>query len=114
MDFKNLIVYQKALAVKQEMEARVLSLPEVDKNLKDQIRRAATSIVLNISEGSSRFSPPDRKNFFIISRGSVFECMSSLEIVFQITNKRFEIIEGYLEEISKMLFKMISNLAKKK
>lgn len=96
------------------MEARVLSLPELDKNLKDQICRAATSIVLNIAEGSSRFSSADRKNFFIISRGSVFECMSSLEIVFQITYRRFEIIEGYLEEISKMLFKMISNLAKKK
>ena len=34
------------------------------------------SIALNIAEGSGRFSKPDRRNFFIISRGSVFECVA--------------------------------------
>ncbi len=32
----------------------------------------------NITEGSSRFSNKDRKNFLIIARGSAFECAGIL------------------------------------
>jgi four helix bundle protein len=35
--------------------------------------------MLNIAEGTSRFSNKDRKNFFVIVRGSAFECVAILE-----------------------------------
>lgn len=48
--------------------------------LTQQIRRAAISVHLNISEGSSRRSEADRKRFFEISRGSVIEIDAALDV----------------------------------
>jgi four helix bundle protein len=110
MDFKELIVYQKALTVYSELDSKVLSIKELDRNIKDQLRRASISIILNIAEGSSRFSYADRKNFLVISRGSAFECVAVLDIIASSTKQNFSEIESTLEEISKILFKMISTL----
>ncbi|REJ80141.1 MAG: four helix bundle protein [Bacteroidetes bacterium] len=113
MEFRKLIVYQKALGLYTELEKEILSKSEMDRALKDQLRSAATSIVLNIAEGSSRFSRADRKNFLVISRGSAFECATIIDIIKSTGSKTFPLIENELMEISKILFKMISNLATK-
>ena len=117
MQFKDLTVYKKSLQVISEIELNVLSISVpiaigIDPNIKDQIKRAANSIILNIAEGSGRFSPADRKNFFVIARGSVFECSAALDKI-EVSHKcGFVEIKSVLEEISKMLFRMISNLTK--
>ena len=64
MDFKGLIVYRKALEVYTQLTTRVLTIDGLDKDVKNQLRRAMMSIVLNIAEGSSRFSAADRRNFW--------------------------------------------------
>jgi four helix bundle protein len=69
--------------------------------------------MLNIAEGTSRFSNKDRKNFFVIARGSAFECAAILEYLHEteeITQEIFQESEKKLEEISKMLFGLIKNL----
>ncbi|MBK7130882.1 MAG: four helix bundle protein [Crocinitomicaceae bacterium] len=77
------------------------------------MRRASFSIVLNIAEGSGRFSKADRRNFYIISRSSVFESIAILDvlkdenIMFQ---SQYDAFYAKGEEISKMLFSMIKNL----
>ena len=50
-------------------------------NMTSQIRRAALSVRLNISEGSSRSSALERKRFYEIARGSLIEIDSALDIV---------------------------------
>jgi len=47
------------------------------------IRRASFSIMLNIAEGTSRFSNKDRRNFFVIARGNAFECVAILEYLLE-------------------------------
>jgi len=47
----------------------------------DQLGRASFSIVLNIAEGSGKASLNDRKNYFTIARGSVFECVAVIDIL---------------------------------
>lgn len=74
-DFEKLIVYQKAKGF-NALSRIYLKSAKLDISTADQLRRAALSIVLNIAEGSGRFSKPDRKNFFTISRSSVFECVA--------------------------------------
>lgn len=85
----------------------------LDATTKNQLRRASLSIVLNIAEGTSRFSKADRRNFCIISRGSVFECVAILDMLKdddQLTIDQFTSLYSQAEEISKMLFAMIRNL----
>ena len=49
--------------------------------LKDQLRRAALSIALNISsEGIGKSSMPDRLRFFEIAMGSIRECQAITEL----------------------------------
>jgi four helix bundle protein len=110
MEFKDLIVYKKSLEITAELEAKVLVLTNLDKSLKGQLKRASTSITLNISEGSSRFSPADRKNYFVVARGSAFECSAALDSIEVSLKQSFPEIKFLLEEVSKILFKMISNL----
>ncbi|RYY87574.1 MAG: four helix bundle protein [Chitinophagaceae bacterium] len=48
--------------------------------LVQQIRRAATSVHLNIAEGCSRKSEAERKRYFEVSRGSLIEVDAALDV----------------------------------
>lgn len=78
-DFQKLEVYKKAKVFHSDkgmIESASLSYTE-----KDQLYCASFSIALNIAEGSGRFSERDRKNFFVLARSSVFECVAILDIL---------------------------------
>jgi hypothetical protein len=45
--------------------------------LRDQLDRASVSIVLNIAEGSGRFTPAEKAHFYLIARGSAMECRAA-------------------------------------
>lgn len=42
--------------------------------------RSASSIALNLSEGSGRRTGPDRGRFFLFAMGSIRECQSIVEL----------------------------------
>ena len=111
-DFQKLDVYQKSKNFCKEIYS-ILEEKDFDRVTNDQLRRVSFSIMLNIAEGTSRFSNKDRKNFFVIARGSTFECVAILEYLHEteeISLQGFVESEQRLEEISKMLFGLIKNL----
>ena len=55
-----------------------------------QIRRAALSVHLNIAEGCSRKSEGERKRFFEVSRGSVIEIDTALDLAHELNYKSEE------------------------
>ena len=74
-----------------------------------QIRRAALSVHLNIAEGCSRKSGSERKRFFEISRGSIIEVDTALDIAYKLKYKT----EGELKQLGDHLvstFKQLSGL----
>jgi four helix bundle protein len=115
-DFEKLIVYQKAREYNIELKREILSLATIDKSGKEQLRRAAMSIMLNIAEGSSRFSFADRRKFYVISRGSIFECIAIYDLLEseKLISKEIKLkYYSKAEELSKMLFTMIKNVERK-
>jgi four helix bundle protein len=113
-DFCTLDVYQKAKAF-CILITKLISSRKFDRTTNDQLRRASFSIMLNISEGSSRFSNKDRKNFMVVARGSAFESAAILEYLLEVAEIKEEEYHNFvseLEQISKMLFSLIKHLDK--
>jgi four helix bundle protein len=112
--FQNLEVYQKAKSFNSIIFKYVTKNDaRIDFVIKKQLKRAALSIQLNIAEGSGRFSKADRKNFFVIARGSVFECYAILDFLKDESLIESDLVSGLnsqCESLSKMLFAMIKNL----
>src|SRR4030042_4366336 len=109
-DFEKLEVYRKAKELNKEILIFLRENKLLDSYIRDQPKRASISVVINIAEGSGKFSKADKRNFYTISRGSVFECVSLLEIIHdenQIENTKYDDFIRRYEEISKMLLGLI-------
>jgi four helix bundle protein len=81
--------------------------------LVNQLRRASVSVCSNIAEGASRRSKTEKLRFYEISRSSLVEIDTQLEIVLIL--KYFEKdqlidLERKLKSVFNMLSKMITNL----
>ncbi len=114
-DFQKLDVYQKAKSFCKDITIAI-NTQKFDRTTNDQLRRASFSVMLNIAEGASRFSNKDRRNFLVISRGSVLECVAILEYLREVNAITLESFQFYycrLEELSKMLFALIRKLEEK-
>ncbi len=84
--------------------------------INDQLKRATFSILLNLAEGSSRFSNADRRRFMIMARGSVFECVAVIDFLVDnklITQSAYDDFFNRYEEISKMLYSLIKRFTEK-
>ena len=104
--FEELAVYQKAVDFVGKIHMLTKRYPSNETfNLSSQLRRAATSIALNIAEGTSR-SKKDFGRFIDMARGSIFECVTILKISLKqnyISQTEFNNLENDLVEMSKML-----------
>lgn len=87
-----------------------INLPKTSR-LADQLTRASLSIPLNIAEGAGRYHKADKKNFYIIARGSVFECVAILDVLKgkHIDETTYSKYYAILEELSKMLSGLINS-----
>lgn len=111
-DFENLTVYKKAKEINKDILTYLKQNKQIDSYLKDQLHRASISIVVNIAEGSGKFSKADKRNFYTIARGSVYECVSLLELINEEENISMERYKNFYlkyEEISKMLLGLINS-----
>ncbi len=77
-----------------------------DFSLRDQIKRAALSIILNIAEGSAKKSDKEFARFLQISLGSVNEVFACLDVMFDnnlISKDDHNRLTDNCEEIAKQL-----------
>jgi four helix bundle protein len=115
--FENLEVYQRAVNFAERIAVLTKTFsPQGHYHLVDQLRRASLSISLNIAEGNGRWHVKDRKNFWWIARGSVFECVPLLELCRReklITEEEWAELKAELEVLSKMLTALIKGTEKR-
>jgi four helix bundle protein len=110
--FKKLDVYRRSVSFVEKVLELTENMPKGYSFLKDQFNRASTSIPLNIAEGNGRWHASERRNFFVIARGSCFECVPILEIMKAeklVTDQEFKHYSDNLEEIAKMLMGLIKS-----
>ncbi len=108
-DFEKLEVYGQAKSFHMKTKSLV-QINDIQNPERNQLLRASLSVVLNIAEGAGRFSKRDKRYFYIIARGSVYECIAIFGLM-----KDQHLIDGNLfrefyamgEEISRMLYSLI-------
>ncbi|MBT9160396.1 MAG: hypothetical protein DDT26_01675 [Dehalococcoidia bacterium] len=74
--------------------------------LRDQLRRATVSIMLNIAEGFGRRTDREFSRFLFHAHGSATEVQSALYVALDqgyIEHKKFDELYASIDEISKML-----------
>ena len=111
--FENLSVYQKAVDFADRIAQLTVTFPRGFYFLTDQLNRAALSIATNLAEGNGRFTKADRRNFFVIARGSIQECVPLIEVARRrqfIKDPQSAELRNQLEEISRMLSGLINGL----
>jgi four helix bundle protein len=114
-DFEKLDVYQIVRAQNLRVLKFLKSAPGLDPYLMEQWKRSSLSILLNLVEGSGRMTDQDKKHFFTIARGSVYESVAILTLIKDlqiIAEKEYdELYQGY-ESCSKMLLAMYRSYSK--
>lgn len=80
LDHEQLDVYQVALEFLVFANDVIERLPRGRSHLADQLTRASTSIVLNLAEGAGKHSKPDKRRFYVTSRGSATESAALLDV----------------------------------
>ncbi len=115
--YKNLEVYLRALDLAEVVNKLTLKFPEHEKyELGRQMRRAVTSIAMNISEGSLKRTSKDFISFLHIALGNCGEVETQVEIA-----DRFGYLKGNeksgilkeLDEIKRMIYGLIKWIGKK-
>jgi four helix bundle protein len=107
---KRLEVYRAAVGFTIEVDKLANDIPPSHRHLRDQLRRAAASICLNIAEGSSEFSRPDKARFYRFARRSASECDAVLDLTISlglVAHDRVPVLAVRLDRIAGMLTRMI-------
>ena len=113
-DYRELVVWQKAMELAAEIYRVVKLLPREELYaLSDQMRRAAVSIPSNIAEGQARNSTKEFINFLSMARGSNAElqtqCLLCLRLSY-IPESELKASLSLSNEIGKMLNSLINKL----
>lgn len=110
--FENLEVYQKSLDWVEAVESLCNQLKgKISHTLSDQLSRAALNVPLNIAEGNGRWHKGEKRQFFWIARGSVFECVPIIQVLHRKQLIDEQKYAGYYEQLDVMA-KMLTNLVK--
>ena len=107
-DHEKLHVYQTAKEFLLITETIIKQFPKGRAYLIDQFQRAASSISLNIAEGSGEFSPSEKIRFYRMARRSATECAGILDICIDLKL----IDENISSEARKVLLRIVAMLTK--
>lgn len=105
--FEDLIAWQKARALNQAIESLFASTRlGQNRSLRDQMSRAAVSIMANVAEGLDRSGSAEFEHFLSIAKGSCGELRSHLYAALDggyIGPGLFESLREQSEEVSRVI-----------
>ncbi len=77
-DFEKLDVFTVAVEMVICVDAIAGALPKGRGYMRDQLRRAANSVPLNIAEGAGEFAPAEKARFYRIAKRSATEAAAQV------------------------------------
>jgi four helix bundle protein len=112
--FENLKVYRDSQTWVELIYRDLDSLGHrCPKAIQDQLRRAALSIPLNIAEGTGRWHKAEKRQFYWVARGSVFECVALVQTMARMALLKDDVSadrHGRLTELAMMLNGLIKSV----
>jgi len=112
--YRDLIVWQKAMTLVTDVYLVTSGFPKEEMfSITSQIKRSSVSVPSNLAEGFGRHYTREFIRFMQISRGSLYELQTQLEIAGNLNFLDKENLENLLEksnEIERMLNKLISKI----
>lgn len=103
----------RAVSAAKKLDDVARKIPPPYDDLRDQLRRAAVSVALNIAEGAGEFSPREKSRFYRIARRSAAECLAILDVLreFAAPQTSTTAAKDDLLDISAMLTTMIKTVS---
>src|SRR5690349_8176123 len=102
-DFERVDAFQVALEAATSLDELAAALPTGRGYMRDQLRRAANSIVLNIAEGAGEFVPAEKGRMYRIARRSATECAGQLLVVRQLQLLDADRIDAVLIKLRRVI-----------
>lgn len=112
-DFEYLKVYQVTRLLNKELLQLLQQYAILDPWLKNQLKRASISIMLNLAEGSGRATKKGRMHFYTIARSSLLECVALLDVLLDLdtlNEQQYRELYKKCEHLSKMILHLIRAL----
>ncbi len=115
--FEQLIAWQKA----RDLTRNIYMLTGTDRftrdfGLRDQIQRAAVSVMSNIAEGFERAGKSEFHQFLVVAKASCAEVRSQLYVALDtgyISNDQFESARAQAEEVGRIIGGLRASLKKR-
>ena len=113
--FRDLIAWQRSMELAKALYATTANMPKYEQfGLTNQMRRAAVSIPSNIAEGHARQSRADYLKHLRVSRGSLAEFSTQVELAMSLKMiPPTPLLHDLLQETDRVLQGLIRSLENK-
>ncbi|HNT30133.1 MAG TPA: four helix bundle protein [bacterium] len=115
--FEELEVWKLSMGLVKTIYEVTVGFPDEEKfGLTSQMRRAATSVPLNVAEGKGRWSKKEFVHFLFIARGSLYETLTLIILAYEldyITSEKKSLLEQESSTILSKLSGLINHLKEK-
>lgn len=108
-DHERFEAYQLSIAFWESVLRLLQEIPTGNAAIKEQLKRAASSIPLNLAEGCGRTKTEDRKRFYSIARGSAMECAAICDLIVRIKPQ----VEDRILELKKRSSSQLSSICRR-
>jgi four helix bundle protein len=112
--YRDLLVWQKAMSLAKAVYTETEALPKNEMyGFQSQMRRAAISVPSNIAEGHGRLNDGHFRQFLAISRGSLFELQTQLELAADLNlldSGRAATLMAQCDEVARMINGLLGTL----
>lgn len=107
-DFERVDVFGVALDAIAILDELAEELPDGRAYIRDQLRRAANSVALNIAEGAGEFAPAEKARFYRMARRSATECAGQVMVCRRLGLTDAPRVDGALDVLQRVIGMLVT------